>query len=322
MKMRAVYLRQLGRLSVEEVTVPEPKANEVQVQVWISTLCNSTDSEIIDGRRPHELDVILGHETAGIVSKTGSMVKAFQPGDRVTVDYWGSFADFICVPEDRVLHVPDGLTWEEAALSELVYKVYHMCAGQIWPGDTAVVLGQGPAGLIYTQLCRLSGASRIIVTDPSPVKRALALELGADVALDPSLPDIGKKIVAAAGERGGDVVIEASGRAAAAELAPLVTRPYGARIIQFGVIAEPAQYTFMRMHDKGHTILSYGSFKDRMDHFSFERALQLLDEKKIDVSRFVTHAYPLERINDAFSKYAEDSNNVIKIKIINKENGE
>ena len=96
MKMKAVYLRQLGRLSVEEVPVPEPKANEVQIQVRINTLCNSTDSEIIDGRRPHEFNVVLGHETAGVVSKTGPLVTGFKPGDRVTVDHWGSFAEFMC----------------------------------------------------------------------------------------------------------------------------------------------------------------------------------------------------------------------------------
>jgi L-iditol 2-dehydrogenase len=314
-QMKAVFFRQTGSLSVEEAPVPEPKANEVQIRIELNTLCNSTDGEIIDGLRPHETGVILGHESCGTVSKTGSQVTKFKTGDRVTFDFWGSFAGFLCVPEDRVLHIPENLSWEEAALSELTYKVCHMGLGQIWPGDTAVILGQGPAGLLYTQLCKLSGASRIVVTDPSPMKRALALELGATAALDSHDPDLAAGVMNATGGRGGDVVIEAAGRAAAAELAPHVTRAYGARIIQFGVVAEPATYTFRHIHDKGITILSYGSFKDRSDRFSFERALQLLSERKIDVSRFITHSYPLEQINEAFAKYKSDTDDVIKIKL-------
>jgi threonine dehydrogenase-like Zn-dependent dehydrogenase len=313
--MKAVFFRQTGALSVEETPVREPKANEVQIRIELNTLCNSTDGEIIDGLRPHKTGVILGHESCGTVSAAGSLVTKFNIGDRVTFDYWGSFAEFLCVPEEKVLPVPENLSWEEAALSELTYKVCHMGLGQIWPGDTAVILGQGPAGLLYTQLCRLSGASRIVVTDPSPMKRALALELGATAAIDSNDPQIAELVLDATGGRGGDVVIEAAGRAAAAELAPHVARPYGARIIQFGVVAEPATYTFRHIHDKGITILSYGSFKDRTDRFSFERALQLLSERKIDVSRFITHSYPLERINEAFSKYKTDTDSVIKIKL-------
>ena len=317
--MKAVFLRALGSLSVEDIPVPEPKANEVQVEIEMNTLCNSTDGEIIHGHRSHKMDVILGHEACGTVLKMGSLVSKFAVGDRVTMDYWGSFAEFMCAPEELVLPVPDELSWEEAALSELTYKVLHMSLGQIWPGDTAVVLGQGPAGLLYTQVCRLSGASRVVVTDPSPMKRALALELGAHAAIDSNDPDCAVKVMEATGGRGWDVVIEASGRSAAAELAPFVTKAYGARIIQFGVVPETARYTFMHMHDKGQTLLSYGSFKDRTNRFSFERALRMLAEKKIDVSKFITDTYPLSRINEAFARYESDVDNVIKIKIINKE---
>ncbi|WP_160300730.1 zinc-dependent alcohol dehydrogenase [Kiritimatiella glycovorans] len=319
--MTAAVLREPGRLSIERVPVPEPAENEVLIRVRINTLCSATDSEVIAGIRKEGMNSILGHEMAGTVERTGSRVTRFAPGDRVTIDAWGSYAGYVCVPEDRVLPVPEALTWEEASLGELTYKVTHMALGRIVPGDTAVVLGQGPAGLLYTQFCRLSGASRVVVTDPSPMKRKLALELGADEALDPACEDLPGQVMAATGGRGGDVVIEASGRAAAAELAPRVTRPYGATIIQFGVVAEPVRYVFMRMHDKGHTLLSYGSFKDRTDRFSFERALQLLAERRIRVDRFITHTYPLSEINEAFETYARDINHVIKVRITSEEEG-
>lgn len=313
--MLAAYFRKTGELSLEEVPAPEPEANQVQVQMKINTICGGTDSEILSGVRPYPKDIILGHEGGGVVTKVGSRTKKLKPGMRVASEAWGGYAGYVADVEDMFQPVPDSMSWEEISLAEITLKCWQMAARNIKPGDTVVVLGQGAAGLIFTQLAKIMGASCIVVTDLYDFKLKKALAYGAQSAFNGTETDLAAKVMQATGGQGADVVIEATGRKAGVELAPHVTKRYGALILQFGVVAENATYNFKTTHDKGQSILTIGACRFPDPTEPLRASVRLIAEKKIEVASFITHRFPLAKINQAFQLLREHPEQVLKVAI-------
>ena len=317
--MLAAFYREKGSLSLEEIEIPEPKANEVQVRIKENTVCGSTDMKIISGIRDAVFgrNIILGHESSGIITQTGGLVAGFRPGDRVACECWGTYAEYACTTTDKIQHIPFDMTWTEAALSELAMKVYQMAARNILPGDTVVILGQGAAGLIFTQMAAAMGASRIITTDLYDRKLELSKSLGADHTINASHEDVIKKVGAYTRGIGADVVIEAAGVRETVETAPYVAKRYGATILQFGVPPTNAEYSFSRMHDYGQTMLTIGSCRFIEPDLPYKRAIRLISEGKIKLDAFVTHRFSLKDINRAFELLKRNPGEVIKIAIEN-----
>jgi threonine dehydrogenase-like Zn-dependent dehydrogenase len=322
--MLAAFYRENGRLHLEDIPIPEPAENEVQVEVQVNTICGSTDRKIISGLRSSafEKDVILGHEAGGIVVKVGKLVTDFQIGDRVACEAWGTYTKYLCTTPDLIQHVPDNLSWDEIALAEITMKVYQMIAGQVLPGDTVIILGQGASGLLFTQMARLMGASRIIVSDLYDFKLETAKEFGAHHVINAQTEDVIKKALAYTDGKGADVVIEAAGVPETVMTAPYVAhtaryraKGYGSKILQFGVVPQHVTYDFARTHDYGQTILTIGSCRFIEEDLPFRRAIQLISERRIQLDSFITHRFPLNEINQAFDVIKHQPETVIKIAI-------
>lgn len=317
--MIAAFYREKGSLSIEETDIPEPKANEVQICIRQNTICGSTDMKIIKGLRDATFgrNIILGHESSGVITKVGELVTGFKPGDRVASECWGAYAEYTCTTTDKIQHIPDEMSYTEAALSELVMKVYQMAARNILPGDTVVILGQGAAGLIFTQFAVLMGASCIIVSDLYDLKLDTARKFGAQYTINPNQEDVIKRVHEITGGKGADVVIEAAGVKDTVETAPYAAKRYGGTILQFGVPPVNVDYSFTRTHDYGQTILTIGSCRFVEQDLPYKRSIQLIAEGKIRLDAFVTHRYPLKRINEAFELIKKSPEKVIKIAIDN-----
>lgn len=320
--MLAAYYRTTGSLSLEETDIPEPKAHELQIQIKVTTVCGSTDMKIIKGLRDHAFgrDIILGHESSGIVTKVGELVSGFKVGDRVACEAWGTYAQYVCCTTDKVQLLPMNTTWTQGAVAELLLKVYQMCAGKILPGDTVAILGQGSAGLLFTQMAKLMGASRIVVSDLVSAKLDLARRFGATATINASLEnqneqDIISQFMDYTDGKGADVVIEAAGVVDTVKLSPYVTKRYGATILQFGVVPFETPYSFSRTHDYGQTILTIGSCRFIDSTLPYKRAVQLISEGQIDVHSLITHTFKLSQINKAFTLLREQPEEVIKIAI-------
>ncbi len=285
--MLGAYYRGNVKFSMEEIEVPKPKANEVKIKIMANSVCNSTDRKIITGLRDDVIGVnrILGHESGGVVEEVGELVTEFRVGDRVATEAWGTYTEYICTTEDMCQHVPDSLSWDEIALSEIVMKVYQMAAGNVIPGDTVVIFGQGAAGLIFTQLAKLSGASKIIVTDLYDVKLEKAKSYGADVAInaDKAREEVLADISEALGDRTADVIIEAAGVVETAAQALRVPNTYGAKILQFGVLPAEVSYSFTHLHDCGQQVVTIGACKFVDEHLPYRRSIQLIAEGKVEV---------------------------------------
>lgn len=169
------------------------------------------------------------------------------------------------------------------------------------PGSTVVIFGSGGVGLSAVMGACVTGAGLIIAVDPAPAKRALALEVGATHALDPTTDDVEAAISSLTGGEGADVAIESAGRSELVRSAFDVTAR-GGTIVCVGIPAADASVSLpgpaLVRHEKIVTGSLYGSCRPRQD---MPMILDLYAEGRLQLERLVTRTYALEEINDAFA---------------------
>lgn len=252
-KVKALVLEEYNHLVYKEMPMPEFQANELLVRVKACGICGS-DVHGMDGSSGRRIPpLIMGHEAAGVVEKVGENVKKFQPGDRITfdsteypLDDWftltgkynlsdnrrvlgvspgtyrrhGAFAEYLVIPEHIAYHLPDSVSFEQAAMVEPVAVATH--AINLTPmkiQDTVMVVGAGMIGLFLIQVLRLSNAGTIIAVDLDERKLEIAREFGAEIILKPNDPGFTKTVLDVSAGRGADVVFEAVGIQATVQMA-------------------------------------------------------------------------------------------------------
>ncbi|PQO42312.1 galactitol-1-phosphate 5-dehydrogenase [Blastopirellula marina] len=211
-EMEAIVLHAVGDLRYEKVTVPTVGPGEVRVRIGFCGVCGS-DIPRCFSKGTYSFPTICGHEFAGTVESCGEGVKQFQTGDRVAVfpllwredhaaceqgkyaqsdgyDYLGSrsdgaFSEYVVAPERNLIHVPDNVSLEEAAMTEPAAVALHAVRrAKVRLGDTVAVFGLGPIGLMVAQWLKASGAGPIILFDIQPEKLEIARQLGFEHAYD------------------------------------------------------------------------------------------------------------------------------------------
>jgi len=187
--MRAIQITKTGGpevLELAELAVPKPSAGQVLVKVEAAGV-NFIDTYLREGRYPAVLPFIPGQEAAGTVAETGEGVNGFAVGDRVA---WngtrGTYAEYACAPASELLHIPDGMSTEDAAAVLLQGLTAHYLAHSthaIQAGETVLVhAGAGGVGLLLTQMAKMLGAT-VIATVSTPEKAELSRATGADVTV-------------------------------------------------------------------------------------------------------------------------------------------
>ncbi len=219
------------------------KDDDILIKVAYAGICGS-DLNIIKGFEDRFLGIkpgtrtILGHEASGYIEKIGpaATTKGLKVGDKVALYYnehcgkcyycrngqeqfcqninlrMGSMADYIALGEQQVFKLDDDADMLEAAMIEpisVVLRGIDLC--RVQPGNTAAVSGGGGIGLLFVQLLRYCGCSRITVIEPVEAKRSTAIAMGADYVIDPFNQDVQKEAMKITEDRGFDVVIESSG---------------------------------------------------------------------------------------------------------------
>jgi len=259
---------------VEDIAVPTPGHGEILLRVRLCGICGTDLEEyrhgplVIPTGRPHPLTgrqapLTMGHEFLGVVEALGPDVSGFREGDRVAPDIclfcnacvfcrrhqyalcekWvtiglhtdGGLAEFVTVPASACLRLPDSLSDREGALiepTEVAVRAVNKAPPRL--GDVVAVLGGGTIGLLTLQVSRAAGAGEVVVIEPRPARRALALELGAAAALDPGDPGWKDELRRRAGGLGPDVVFECAGRPDSASVAIRMARK-GGRIVLVGI---------------------------------------------------------------------------------------
>jgi NADPH2:quinone reductase len=184
--MRAIQIQKTGGpevLELAELPVPSPAAGQVLVKIEAVGV-NFIDTYLREGRYPAALPFVPGQEAAGVVTALGEGVSGFSVGDRVA---WngvrGTYAEYACAPVSEVLHVPDGMTTEQAAAVLLQGLTAHYLSHSTYAiqrGDAVLVhAGAGGVGLLLTQMAKRLGAT-VITTVSTEEKAALSREAGAD----------------------------------------------------------------------------------------------------------------------------------------------
>ena len=184
--MKAIQVSKTGGpevLTLTEIPAPTPKPNEALVQIK-SAGVNFIDVYFREGRYPAPLPFINGQEGAGVVTEVGSEVTSVMAGERVAyTGSLGSYAEYAAVPADRLVKIPDGLDFENAASAMLQGMTAHyLCHStyKLQSGETALVhAAAGGVGALLVQMCKKIGA-RVIATVGSQQKADIAREAGAD----------------------------------------------------------------------------------------------------------------------------------------------
>ncbi|NLG84256.1 MAG: alcohol dehydrogenase catalytic domain-containing protein [Firmicutes bacterium] len=212
--IKAFIFDRPGCGQVETVELREPAPDEVLLKVEACGVCG-TDVHIWAGTEPAAGHVILGHEFAGEIVEIGDQVTGYDIGDRVAVDpniacgtcpacregrvnlcsslkalgvdIDGGFAEYCLVPARQLYRLDEKTTWEEAVMVEpLACALHGIDRAQLRAGQSVLVIGGGPIGLLMLQLARLQGAGRLALSEKSSWRRSLGLKYGADVLYDPA----------------------------------------------------------------------------------------------------------------------------------------
>jgi L-iditol 2-dehydrogenase len=309
---------------MEHRPIPHPGTGEVLLKVAAATTCGTDVKTYLRGHPIlfRKTPAGFGHEVAGIVAATGTAVTQCAEGDAIVVANSapcqqcfycrrgrfsicedllllnGAYAEYLLVPErivrQNLYHLASGTSYIAAALTEpLACALHGVDACEIAPGDTVVILGSGPLGLLLTAIARLKGV-RTVLTGRGTGRLALARHFGADVVIDVGQLSLQEQREAILQEtearRGADVVIEAVGIPESWELAASLARP-GGLVNFFGgcpsgsrvsLDTRPIHYSELTLKGVFHHTPAY-----------FAQALELIQGHHIDVEALITARLPL-----------------------------
>jgi len=216
--MKANQVKQTGgpeAMELVDLPVPQPKANEAVVKVTAAGV-NFIDVYHREGRYKVALPFVLGQEGAGVVNAMGSAVTLVKNGDRVAwTGVMGSYAEYVAVPEGRLVAIPEGVTDEQAAAVMLQGMTAHYLSHDSYPlksGETALVhAAAGGVGGLLVQMAHNIGA-RVIATVSTDAKAKLARDAGADEIIRYTQADFEAETKRLTGGKGVDVVYDSVGK--------------------------------------------------------------------------------------------------------------
>ena len=341
--MRVAELMGVRDFRFIEQPDPEPGPGQIRVRVGAVGLCGSDLHYYSEGSIGDLLcryPMVLGHEPAGVVDKIGAGVTGFAAGDRVALEpalycyhceYClagrhnvcanlrfmsnpedpGFLRDLVLLPPHNVLGIPDHVSLDEGTVVEPLAVVLHsMKFAQIGMGDTAVVFGAGPIGLLTIACLRLAGAGRIWVFEPVAHRREIAMEMGATAVFDPAAVNPAKQIEAETGGKGVDVAIDCAAKGGSINHCLHVTRNAG-RVVFTGIPSEaivPLEFHVARRKE----ITMYNV---RRSNHEAGVALQLVAERGDLFRPMLTHAIPFDDADRAFRTLEQRADGAAKIVI-------
>ena len=298
--MKAIQVSEVGgpdALKLVELPVPEPKPNEVIVQLKASGV-NFIDVYFREGRYPTPLPFVDGQEGAGIVIAVGADVTNVKVGDRVAYTaVLGSYAQYASIPSTRLVHIPDDVSFDLAAAVMLQGMTAHYLVNSTYKlqsGETALIhAAAGGVGLLLVQLAKRVGA-RVIATAGSPEKTALAREAGADECINYNEQDFETETRKLTDGQGVHVVYDGVGKATFAKDLN-VLRPRGYLVLFGGSSGAVPPFDLIKLSQKGSlyitrpTLVNYVATREDLEWRSGE-ILDLVGSGALKVRIHQTYA--------------------------------
>src|SRR6266436_4060969 len=328
--MKAAVYRGVNDIRLEEVPVPEIGAGEILVRVHTCGICGTDLKKIATSS--HSAPRIFGHETSGVVAKVGEGVRKFSVGERVVMFHHipcgecyycqhktfaqcatykqvgctagfepagGGFAEYVRVMdwivEKGTVRIPDGISFEQACFVEPVNTcIKGIETFRLEAGETVLVIGQGPIGLILATLAKRAGA-RVITSDLHPARLTIANRFGLKLTIDASKADAGQSVRGMTDGRGADAVILAVGGSGLIRPAMDATRP-GGRVLLFAqtVRSEATIDPAAVCVDEKALLGSYSASVDLQ-----EESVRFVMNREMDLERLISHRFSLSRALEA-----------------------
>jgi L-iditol 2-dehydrogenase len=332
--MRAAELIAPLTFRLTDMPIEDPGPGEVQVRIEAVGVCGSdlhAYSEGAVGSTPNLYPMVLGHEPAGRIVKTGAGVTGPAKGDRGALEpalycyhcefclsghhnvcanirflssphLPGFFRELVNLPVANFRPIPTGMSFEDATLAEpLAIALHSLHLASIRPGETVAVIGAGPIGLLTIAALRAAHAGRIWAVEPLAHRRELAQGIGADVAIEAG--EAAEEILRETGQRGVDCAIDCAAGEHTTGQAVQLTRNAG-RIALTGIHSAPlVSLDGSAMRRKELTI-----FNVRRSNHETREALELLQAHAEWFAPLLTHTKDIEHIGEAFaiaSQYRE-----------------
>jgi NADPH:quinone reductase len=301
MAMKAIQVRKTGGpevLILEDLSAPEPKANEAIVKLGASGV-NFIDVYQREGRYKVALPYIPGQEGAGVVNAVGPGVRTIKNGDRVA---WagplGAYAEYAAVPAERLVPIPAGVTDEQGAAAMLQGMTAHYLSHSAYPlkkGETALVhAAAGGVGLLLTQMAHNIGA-RVIATVSTEEKAKLARAAGADDIILYTQLDFQEETKRLTAGNGVDVVYDSVGKTTF-EKGLNVLRPRGSMILYGGSSGPVPPFDLVTLSTKGSLFLT----RPTLAHYTATREELLMRSQAVfdmigsgKLKLRIEHTYPL-----------------------------
>ncbi len=332
--MRALQLQAVNRLAEVQWPTPLPAPDEVLVRTVTTTICTSDLNDIARNPFGITLPRILGHEATGVVAAVGGQVSGFSLGDRVAahpvipcrlcancrrglahlcsnmghlgIDRDGTFAEFFCLRADRCRRLPPGVDSDSASLLEPVAVCLEAVQrGRIQPGETVLVVGDGPFGLLIARLACASKPAKIIVVGRHEFRLRHVPEA---VTINAShASDVMRAVHESNNGQGVDVAMLATGSASGLELALASVRARG-RVVAFSPVQGTPRVDWFRVHTQELEILGACN-----DECLFDAALERLADPALRLSSLITHSLPFEQWPRAFELARGGKDEALKV---------
>lgn len=344
MNVRVAELCGLRQFRLLDAALADPGPGEVQVRIDAVGICGSdlhSYAEGAVGDTPCQYPMVLGHEPAGAIVRVGAGVTGWNAGDRAAFEpaiycYHcefcrtghhnvcanlrfmsmpgdpGFFRDYANIPAHNLVAIPPGMSARDATIIEPLAVVLHsMQFVALRPSETAAVFGAGPIGLMTVVCLKLAGAGRVWAIEPVAARRELALQAGADAALDPSAIDPSREILRDTGGRGVDVAIDCVAIGGSTNHCLRAARHAG-RVVVTGIPVEvqvPLEFSPMRRKE---LVL----YTVRRSNHETEAARDMLAANLPRFAAMITHTRPLDRIAEAFHQVEHRADGVGKLVIV------
>jgi 2-desacetyl-2-hydroxyethyl bacteriochlorophyllide A dehydrogenase len=333
--MKAIYLKEAGNIQVADIDQPEYKADQILIRVKSVGICGSDISAYLGTSPLVTYPRIIGHEIAGEVVEVPAGEELFAVGDRVVLEPYvycgkcypcrnkrtnccenltvrgvhidGGMAEYVYHPRHLVHKVPAGIPWNHLAMAEpLTISMHAVNRSRLQQGEYAVITGCGPIGLLAAQYALTIGAKPIMV-DPVDERLAMACKAGVEYTINPVKEDAVEVIKEITGGTMAEVVIEASGNAAAIR-SSIDYVAYSGRISLVGypkneVALPTALFTKKELDIVG----ARNSFQ------AFAQSIRLIAESKVDVAAVITKTISFEEIPAIVHDISVNPGNYMKV---------
>jgi len=334
--MKAIVVESPGRYGMKEV--PDPKItnpNEVLVEIMAVGICGSDISLLEGGNAAATYPRIPGHEMTGRIKALGAEVTKVKLGDRVIVEpirYCGTchacrrgrfnachslevisvhadggFCEYFVCPETEVHLLPDFISYELAtAIEPCTIGEQANSRGDVRKGDTVLVHGAGPIGLVVVDVAKRIGA-RVIVSEPSEIRREAALEFGADYVLDSIHENLEQRVREITGGVGPNTIFDAAGIPSLMQPSLELLATAGTLVpMSFNPTPTPISCQPLNMKE----LSIAGTRHQRM---MFPKVIADLENRMEMLRRYVTHTFSLDQYEEAFALFRNKESNARKI---------